>query len=95
MELTLTSADHALYPLLHFVLDDLPTSTKAPELDDHNTQEIIAGTDIACPNMDELSPLYLGYLVGVGFLPSPTLKGEPLKEIMVEAKMVTRSGRGN
>ncbi|GMG22298.1 unnamed protein product [Ambrosiozyma monospora] len=28
--------DSALYPLLHFVLDNLPQDTKAPELDDHH-----------------------------------------------------------
>lgn len=38
MSLTLTSSDHALYPLLHFVLDDLPTSTRSPQLDDANTR---------------------------------------------------------
>lgn len=46
MDLTLSSSDHALYPLLHFVLDDLPTSTRSPELDDVNTRT-------ACSN-DEL-----------------------------------------
>ncbi|KAH0608522.1 uncharacterized protein H6S33_001656 [Morchella sextelata] len=30
------SADNALFPLLHFVLDNLPNTTKAPELDDAN-----------------------------------------------------------
>jgi L-aminoadipate-semialdehyde dehydrogenase len=32
----LETQDNALFPLLHFVLDDLPTSTKAAELDDRN-----------------------------------------------------------
>lgn len=35
---TLASGDSALYPLLHFVMDDLPTKSKAPELDAANTQ---------------------------------------------------------
>ena len=30
-----------LLPLLHFVLDDLPTSTKAPELEDSNTRALL------------------------------------------------------
>ncbi|KAF8662367.1 hypothetical protein AX16_001172 [Volvariella volvacea WC 439] len=34
--------DNALFPLLHFVLDDLPTSTKAPMLDDRNTRELMS-----------------------------------------------------
>jgi L-aminoadipate-semialdehyde dehydrogenase len=32
MKLTLSSGNNALYPLLHFVLDDLPTRSKTPEL---------------------------------------------------------------
>ncbi|PBK70807.1 acetyl-CoA synthetase-like protein [Armillaria solidipes] len=56
--------DNALYPLLHFVLDDLPTSTKAPDLDDTNTTSV-------------LSPIRRGYLVWfvrAGFLPSPMIE---------------------
>jgi L-aminoadipate-semialdehyde dehydrogenase len=80
MDLTLKSNDHALYPLLHFVLDDLPTSTKAPDLDHSNTlwacQEEIRhagwnGLTLACPNVKDLLPLYLGYFVHVGFLNAP------------------------
>ncbi|KAF5351008.1 hypothetical protein D9756_008378 [Leucocoprinus leucothites] len=37
--------DNALFPLLHFVLDDLPTSTKAPELDDTNTRSLLERRD--------------------------------------------------
>lgn len=33
MKLTLASRDNALYPLLHFVLDDLPTRSQTPVLD--------------------------------------------------------------
>ncbi|KAF8970133.1 hypothetical protein BDZ97DRAFT_1652791 [Flammula alnicola] len=33
--------DNALFPLLHFVLDDLPTSTKSPELDNSNTTPLL------------------------------------------------------
>lgn len=33
MKLTLSSRDNALYPLLHFVLDDLPTRSQTPILD--------------------------------------------------------------
>ncbi|KAJ3363750.1 large subunit of alpha-aminoadipate reductase, partial [Kappamyces sp. JEL0680] len=78
LELTLATADHALFPLLHFVLDDLPTSTKSPELDDANTRAILqeAGAP-ACPKMDQLLPLYLGYLAHVGFIETPTLATLP------------------
>ncbi|CAG8824475.1 8865_t:CDS:2, partial [Racocetra persica] len=69
MEFTLQQQDNALYPLLHFVLDDLPTSTKAPELDDRNTRDIV---DQECMVIDEkLIGIYLGYLVKVEFLDKP------------------------
>ncbi|EGO03599.1 hypothetical protein SERLA73DRAFT_101841 [Serpula lacrymans var. lacrymans S7.3] len=66
--------DNALFPLLHFVLDDLPTSTKAPELDDSNTQALLH-PHLQEPNMtvsDKLMGMYLSWLVGAGFLPQPS-----------------------
>lgn len=72
MDHTLTNQDSALYPLLHFVMDDLPTSTKGPELDDGNTQKVTGGLD--CGNMGELMGVYLAYLVEVGFLDAPPAK---------------------
>ncbi|KAJ8093146.1 large subunit of alpha-aminoadipate reductase [Marasmius tenuissimus] len=68
--------DNALYPLLHFVLDDLPTSTKAPDLDDRNTRALLenAGVDKACLNGtvdDVIMGRYLSWLVRAGFLPEP------------------------
>ncbi|CAI2169598.1 18048_t:CDS:10 [Funneliformis geosporum] len=72
MEFTLKAGDNALYPLLHFVLDDLPTSTKSPELDNTNTQEIVGKE---CERMGErLIGIYLGYLVKVGFLDKPDIR---------------------
>lgn len=69
MDHTLKSQDNALYPLLHFVMDDLPTSTRGPELDDTNTFKVTGGLD--CGDMGELMGLYLAYLVEVGFLDAP------------------------
>lgn len=65
--------DNALFPLLHFVLDDLPTSTKAPELSDANMRALLA------PHMQEtnetvddvLMGKYISWLVDVDFLPAP------------------------
>ncbi len=77
MDLTLASSDHALYPLLHFVLDDLPTSTKSARLDDSNTRAICeaeinergtSGLILRCPNVKDLMSLYLGYFMSVGFI---------------------------
>ena len=46
MDLTLANNDNALYPLLHFVLDDLPTSTKSPALDARNLVWALEGSGI-------------------------------------------------
>jgi L-aminoadipate-semialdehyde dehydrogenase len=76
--------DNALFPLLHFVLDDLPTSTKAPELDDRNTQALLglAPVETGMSVTSEVMGLYLGWLVQVGFLPQPVLSSaQPLPRI--------------
>jgi L-2-aminoadipate reductase len=91
------SQDNALFPLLHFVLDDLPTSTKAPELNDTNTRMLLA------PHMEEtnrtvdeeLMGKYLSWLVGVQFLPPPTdnaAKALPQLTNTTVTKAVGRSG---
>ncbi|KAJ2504075.1 large subunit of alpha-aminoadipate reductase, partial [Coemansia sp. RSA 2049] len=72
MDYTLAGAkDSALFPLLHYVLDDLPTSTKSPDLDDAHTRALLDGTGIACPSMRDLMGRYLAYLVKAQFLPAP------------------------
>ena len=83
--------DNALFPLLHFVLDDLPTSTKAPELDDRNTEALLklgpleTGTSVT----EEVMGLYLAWLVQVGFLPRPAeSSGLPLPTLEGTAGMV-------
>lgn len=65
--------DNALFPLLHFVLDDLPTSTKAAELDDSNTIAVLkAAGEVEAVTVDERQVgLYLAWLVAAGFLDSP------------------------
>ena len=74
----LETQDNALFPLLHFVLDDLPTSTKAAELDDRNAQALAssygekkgAGVDA------EMIGTYIAWLIRAGFLDKPEGKGE-------------------
>lgn len=76
------SQDNALFPLLHFVLDDLPTSTKAPELDETNTLALLkqhAG-ELTTTVDDSLMGLYLAWLVAAGFLPAPSLPS-PLRAL--------------
>lgn len=93
MDFTLQSGDHALFPLLHFVLDDLPTSTKSPELDDLNSRKVLLNSNINCADMAVSMPLYLGYLIHVGFLESITPNLLPSLESWKSAiGIVGRSG---
>lgn len=70
--------DNALFPLLHFVLDDLPASTKGPELDDSNMQAVLKShnPETGMTVTDDIMGRYLAWLVQVGFLPVPTLDTE-------------------
>jgi L-aminoadipate-semialdehyde dehydrogenase len=89
--------DNALFPLLHFVLDDLPTSTKAPELNDSNMVKLLNDNGLATRATvnDDLMGKYVAWLVGVGFLPAPT-GTSPEKELPsldgLTVKAVGRSG---
>jgi len=89
--------DNALFPLLHFVLDDLPTSTKAPNLDDANMRAVLR-PHTTRENMgvsDEVMGKYIAWLVQAGFLPSPSAADAtplPALEQGITAKAVGRSG---
>jgi thioester reductase-like protein len=66
---------YSMAPLLSMsAAADGPTLVgKAPEFDCRNTNEALSGTGISCPQVDgELMENYLVYLVGSGFLDSPT-----------------------
>lgn len=94
MDLTISTVDHALFPLLHFVLDDLPTSTKNPELDNRNARAILTKAKISSCDMRSLMPLYLGYLCAVGFLEGPADMQLPSLESWKTSKgnLVKRTG---
>lgn len=97
MDYTLKSQDNALFPLLHMVMDDLPTATKSPELDDTHTQQVaVQGSGFATPRMgSELIGVYLAYLVKVGFLDQPPHAGQEgvlvLPEIKEDVRIIERS----
>ncbi|KAI8968242.1 L-aminoadipate-semialdehyde dehydrogenase [Mycotypha africana] len=92
-EYTLKSQDHSLFPLLHFVLDDLPTSTKSAPLDDTHTQQVLAFDNVKQPRMDDdLLGLYLAYLVKVGFMPTPSSGHRDLPEVNAQVTLLQRSG---
>ncbi|KAI0045302.1 alpha-aminoadipate reductase Lys1p [Auriscalpium vulgare] len=72
--------DNALFPLLHFVLDDLPTSTKSPDLDDTSMRTVLR-PHTERSNMtvtDVLMGKYLAWLVRAGFLPQPNAPADRL-----------------
>ncbi|KAI0827132.1 L-aminoadipate-semialdehyde dehydrogenase large subunit [Trametes gibbosa] len=87
--------DNALFPLLHFVLDDLPTSTKAPELDDTRMRAVLMRDEggggggggeeegeaarVNATVDERLMGKYLAWLVGAGFLPPPKVRDAEMK----------------
>ncbi|KAJ1029626.1 hypothetical protein NDA13_002870 [Ustilago tritici] len=94
--------DNALFPLLHFVLDDLPTSTKSPELDDRHTQAILdAASEGQAQNTvmgvgRSLVSLYFAWLLAVGFLPPPSSSdAEPLPKLANIGAEMKAIGRGS
>ncbi|KAI8870826.1 large subunit of L-aminoadipate-semialdehyde dehydrogenase [Ramicandelaber brevisporus] len=85
MAATLASSpdDNALYPLMHFVLDDLPSSTKSADLDDRNTRALVladapatASIEDVCPRIQSLVGTYLAYLLASEFLSAPPAAAE-------------------
>lgn len=81
MKMTLDSKDNALYPLLHFVLDDLPTTSKSPRLDFTNLSIGLNNSDIHCHPTQDLMGLYLSYLVQSTYFDKPTLTGAKVKPL--------------
>ena len=69
----------ALMPLYTFVTNDLPSNTRAPELDDANAEKALyADRDWTGEDMSQGTGvtkntigLYIAYLVAIGFLPCP------------------------
>ncbi|KAG7664623.1 LYS2 [[Candida] subhashii] len=97
------SKESALFPLLHFVLDNLPQDTKAPELDDTNAVTSLrldtewSGEDVSAgKGVDaDQTGIYISYLIKIGFLPKPTGKGEKeLPEIELSEETLALIERG-
>lgn len=95
-------------PLYHFVTADLPSNTKAPELDDvHAAASLRAdaawsGVDVSAGAgvTEELVGLYASYLVSTGFLPAPPASSDsrPLPAVTLsedqKAALANVGGRG-
>ena len=75
------SSENALFSLLHYVSNDLPANSQTPELDDSTAMAILEadsawirkGQDIHKNITESDIALYIAYLVGIKFLPAPTL----------------------
>jgi L-aminoadipate-semialdehyde dehydrogenase len=78
--------EHALLPLFHFVVGNLPADSMAPELDDSNAVAALRSYANATGREDAVSAdsavttetigAYLSFLVAIGFLPAPSGPGE-------------------
>lgn len=91
----LETQDNALFPLLHFVLDDLPTSTKSAELDDRNARSLarLGGGKETGGVDEELIGVYLAWLVRAGFLSQPEDVGETRKLPQLKEGVIKAMGR--
>ena len=84
---------HALMPLYHFCMNDLPANTRAPEMDDRNAVAILKADADKWTGVDDSTGhgisreevgKYLRYLSELKFIGEPTERGRPLPEIKQE-----------
>ncbi|KAI1771602.1 large subunit of L-aminoadipate-semialdehyde dehydrogenase [Hypoxylon cercidicola] len=95
---------HALMPLAHFCMNDLPATTRAPELDDRNAVAVLKADGDRWTGIDESSGYgigredigrYLRYLAEIKFIGQPTERGRQLPDIsadIVQAQAVGGTG---
>ncbi|KAI1114257.1 aminoadipate reductase [Nemania sp. NC0429] len=92
---------HALLPLFHLVVEDLPGNSIARELDDTNTSAALklyeGESSSPAANTVDTHALgtYLAYLVAVGFLPPPPSTesgGSPLPKLEGSASQILAAG---
>jgi len=86
------ASQHALMPLYHFVMNDLPATTRAPELDDANAVRILKADAENWTGVDESAGAgigrgdvgrYLRYLAETRFIGWPEGKGRALPEVQL------------
>lgn len=98
---------NALMPLFHFCVNDLPATTRAPELDDRNAVRVLKEDAENWTGVDESAGLgigredvgrYLGYLAEFREIGWPSGKGRPLPEVRLSpeqrAAVDAMGGRG-
>ncbi|KAK3335904.1 hypothetical protein B0T19DRAFT_364497 [Cercophora scortea] len=81
---------HALMPLYHFCMNDLPATTRAPEMNDKNAVAILKADADKWTGVDESTGYgisreevgkFLRYLAEIKFIGQPTERGRQLPEI--------------
>lgn len=81
---------HALMPLYHFCVNDLPATTRAPELDDRNAVKVLKADAENWTGVDESIGYgiaredvgrFLRFLAETNFVGWPSGKGRPLPEV--------------
>ena len=92
---------HALMPLFHFCVNDLPATTRAPELDDRNTVKILKADAEDWTGIDESAGYgisregvgkILRYLAEIKFVSQPTGKGRTLPELNLSEEQLQAIG---
>jgi L-aminoadipate-semialdehyde dehydrogenase len=92
---------HALMPLYHFCMNDLPANTRAPEMDDRNAVAVLKADGDRWTGVDESTGYgisredvgrYLAYLAEVKFVPRPSGRGRPLPEMKPEVLAALAAG---
>jgi len=92
---------HTLMPLYHFCVNDLPATTRAPELDDSNAIKILETDAKDCAGFEKTNGYgiskedvgrYLRYLIDIKFIDQPSVEGQPLPEIGLSAAQMQSMG---
>lgn len=94
---------NALMPLFHFVVNDLPRNTRAPELDDRNAVAVLkrdadrfTGLDDSagsCVSREDVGR-YLRYLAEIKYIGWPSGRGRQLPAIKVDAASAREAAGG-
>ncbi|KAL9638561.1 MAG: hypothetical protein Q9164_001483 [Protoblastenia rupestris] len=92
---------HALMPLYHFCINDLPATTRAPELDDRNAVKILKADAEDWTGIDESAGYgisreevgrYLRYLAEIAFVSWPSGKGRALPQVNLSVAQMQAVG---
>ncbi|KAF4126358.1 L-2-aminoadipate reductase [Geosmithia morbida] len=92
---------HALMPLYHFCVNDLPATTRAPELDDQNAVAVLKDDAENWTGVDESAGYgigredvgrYLRYLAETRFIGWPTGRGRALPELHLSQAQLDAAG---